>query len=210
MPKRLAALRREIGLLRTQFLPEPFDPLGTYVQDARVQAHTRAFLVLSHAELESFLEEWAREIAKACEKVWAKSSRIPAPMAFLLSWNSERLVLEDTLSAPGAKDSHAIFADVITRLFARYYKSIKDNNGIKERNVLAMFGPIGVPVTAFPPTLLPNLDALGSIRGTHAHHSGKAVRSVLDPETEYKRLDSILNDLQAFDQWLVTYKSKIR
>jgi len=71
--KRWKDLRQEIAALRKQFLPDPFHPLGQYADAARVQAHTRAFLVLSHAEIESYLEGWAKEIARAAERVW------PAP-----------------------------------------------------------------------------------------------------------------------------------
>ena len=65
-------------------------------------------------------------------------------------------------------------------------------------------------MTAFTPTLLPNLDALGNQRGVHAHQSAKAVVSVLDPETEYKQIEQLLMDIAVFDQWIVAYKTKIK
>jgi hypothetical protein len=33
---------------------------------------------------------------------------------------------------------------------------------------------------------------------------------VLDPETEYKRVEALLTDLVALDEWLVAYKRRIR
>ena len=68
--RRWKALSRQLEELRRQFLPTAFDPLGNYPKPLRVQAQTRAFLVLSHAELESFLEEWAKDIAQAAEGLW--------------------------------------------------------------------------------------------------------------------------------------------
>jgi HEPN superfamily RiboL-PSP-like protein len=208
--KRLKDLKREIDRLKKQFLPDPFDPLGNYRGTSRVQAHTRAFLVLSHAEVESYLEEWAKEIARASESVWRTSTKITKPLAFLLGTFADRIALPLSLRAPNTRDGPQRLADGTMRLFEKYYKRIKDNNGIKEQNVLSLFGPLGIPATALGSTLLPNLDNLGAIRGTHAHHSAKAVQSALDPETEYKRITALLADLALFDEWLVAYKHRIR
>src|SRR5262249_12355984 len=210
MSKRLTALKKEIESLRKLFLPDPFDPLGSYPNINRVQAHTRAFLVLTHAEFETYFEEWAKEITRASETIWTNWKRVTTPLAFLLSWNDERLVLPETLSSPSTHDSNQKLGDHVAKLLQTFYKRIKDNHGVKERNVLNLFGPLGVPSTAFAPTLLPNLDALGTQRGVHAHQSAKAVVSVLDPETEYKHVEKLLLDIAVFDQWIVAYKTKIR
>jgi hypothetical protein len=195
--KRWRDLERETGRLRKQFLPEVFDPLGVYPNSTRVQAHTRAFVVLSHAEVESYLEGWAKEIARASETVWASSSKITKPLAFLLATLGERINVPVTLVGPKATDSAQRLTDVFVKLFQKYYKLIKDNNGIKEKNVIALFGPLGISAAALGATLLPNLDSLGAIRGTHAHESAKAVPSVLDPETEYNRVTALVKELGA-------------
>jgi hypothetical protein len=208
--KRWKDLNREIGTLRKQFLPDQFDPLGQYADATRVQAHTRAFLVLSHAEIESYLEGWAKEIARASEVVWNSSAKMTMPLAFLLATLAERIEVPSTIRAQHSKDGPQRLAEAAVRLFQKYYKQITDNNGIKETNILTLFGPLGIPATALGTTLLPNLDNLGTIRGTHAHESAKAVRSVPDPETEYKRVEALLTDLVALDEWLVAYKRRIR
>ena len=208
--KRWRDLERETTNLRKHFLPDPFDALGVYPNAVRVQAHTRAFVVLSHAEVESYLEGWAKEIARTSERVWASSSKVTKPLAFLLATLAERIEIPVTLAGPKARDSAQRLADVSVKLFQKYYKMIKDNNGIKEKNVLALFGPLGISAAALGSTLLPNLDSLGSIRGTHAHESAKAVPSVLDPETEYKRVVALVKELEILDEWLAKYKNTIR
>jgi hypothetical protein len=156
--KRLTTLHREIGALRKQFLPDRFDPLGRYTDPRRAQAHTRAFIVLSHAEIESYLEEWAKEIARASETIWLSSKRITKPLAFLLATIAERI------SVPN-NDTPLVLEGKTVKLFQAYYKSIKDNNGIRETNVFTLFGPLGVPAMALGATLLPNLNSLGDRRG---------------------------------------------
>lgn len=204
-------MNRAIGVLRDQFLPDPFDPLGVYPDAARVQAFTRAFLVLSHAEVESYLEDWAKDIARASEVVWTASTRMSEPMAFLVAALSERIVIPTKLMAPGATDGPQQLAAASVKLYQKYYKQIRDNNGIREKNVLALFGPLGVPSSALGATLLPNLDSLGALRGVHAHQAAaKAVHSVLDPETEHTRVGNLLTDLKLLDQWLVSCRRRIR
>lgn len=165
---------------------------------------------LSHAEIESYLEEWAREIARASEVLWTSSHKITEPLAFLFATLSERLEIPVTLAGPKGKDSPQRLADASVKLFQRYYKQIKDNNGIKEKNVLALFAPLGIPAVALGSTLLPNLDSLGTLRGAHAHQSAKAVPTVLDPETEYNRANALINELVVLDEWLGQYKRRVR
>jgi hypothetical protein len=207
--KRWKDLSREVGALRKHFLPNSFNPLGQYPDLTRVQAQTRAFLVLSHAEIESFIEEWAKEIARASEVAWTSSNKITAPLTYLFATLAERIEVPTTLSGAKSKDSPQRLADASLKLFQKYYKQIKDNHGIKEKNVLALFAPLGVPAAALGSTLLPNLDSLGALRGTHAHQSAKAVQAVLDPETEYNRVTALVADLVVLDDWLVRYKRRI-
>jgi hypothetical protein len=210
MAQRWAGLKREIEKLRRELLPNPFDPTGSYPKPARVQLCTRAFLVLSHAEIETFLEDWAKHLAKACETIWQSSKRVSKPLAFLVSSVGEKVRGSTSISSANAQDSHQRFAEMITKLFIEFYTSIKDNHGVKELNVLRLFDPLGVPAAAYGATLLPNLESLGMIRGVHAHNSARSVPSVLDPESEYERINTDLKDLEAFDQWLVGYGRAIR
>ncbi len=176
--------------------------------------HTRAFIVLSHAEIESYLEAWAKEITRscksACKSAWKGANRVTKPLAFLLVSISERIEAGQTLAETKGKDMPTRLEESAKRMFQKHYKQVKDNHGIKEKNFWSLFGPLGVPATALPSTLLPNLDSLGDIRGRHAHQSTKAVASILDPETEYKRVSSLVDELKTFDGWIAKYKHAIR
>jgi hypothetical protein len=59
--------------LRTIFLPTPFDPTGIY--PAEQATRTLGFRLLVHAEIESFLEERARDLARAALDAWEKRNQ---------------------------------------------------------------------------------------------------------------------------------------
>lgn len=203
-------MKQQVERLRGEFLPDRFDPLGTYPKRVSVQSQARAFVVFSHAEVEAYLEDWARDIVRGSEKVWLTKGKFTTPLVFMLCCFTERLAPPTAFTGPKAKDIPQKLSDNAVRLFPRYYKLIKDNHGVKEQNVLALFAPLGLPMSVCGSTLLPNLDNFGVIRGTHAHQSAKAVVSVLDPETEYKRVTDLLQELIALDEWLKAYKRQIR
>jgi hypothetical protein len=165
---------------------------------------------LSHAEIETYLEEWAKSIARVAELTWTSSGKIAKPLSFLLATLGERIEVARTFSGPKNADSPQQLVEISVKLFQKYYKLIKDNNGIKEKNILTLLGPLGVPASAFGLTLLPNLNSLGVLRGEHAHLSGKAVQAALDPETEYNRVTSLVNELMTLDSWFVACKQRIR
>jgi hypothetical protein len=207
----LTETKRAIETLRRQLLPSAFDPLGQYPDMAQVQACARAFLVLSHAEVESYLENWARQIAKRAEQVWTTSKRLSPPLTYLLVTLAEKIVVPQSMDGPNAKDTVERLEEAASRVFQRYYKLVNDNHGIKEANLLGLLGPVGVPVTALGATLLPLLEAFGSLRGDHAHHSAKlVVQSVLDPETEYNRAVALATELGTLDGWFQAYLRQIR
>lgn len=192
-------------------MPSPFRLLGDYPNATRVQAHTRAFVILSHAELESYLETWASDITSSCELKWKSSSRVSTTLACLVAVAPMRVQVPDKTGSLPAGGFPELHDNAIAAAIADQRERIKKNNGIKESSVLRLFGPLGVPPTALGSTLLPNLTSYGVLRGDLVHQSHKAVKSVLDPETEFDRvMKNILADLTDLDDWLVRCKRAIR
>jgi len=208
--KRYGTLRREVLLLRKHFLPETFNVLGNYTGSDKVQALTRAFLVLSHAEVETYLEGWAKDIARKCEAAWNSSGKVTSPLAFLLVTSTASMRVPERLATDDGKDTPQLFAANVNSRLQDYYKRIRENHGVKEKNVLALFSPLGAPKTAFGTTLLPNLDSFGSLRGEYAHNSSQVVQTVPDPETEYNRVINLVEELKVLDSWLMQCRSRIQ
>lgn len=201
----LLSAEKEVKALRAHFLPKRFDITGTYPNPLRVQAQTRAFVVLVHAEVETYLEIWAKDICQAAERLWNSSQKVSTPLAFLLI----TLGLKISTATLSPKDTPQRMLEECVALFQRYYKQIKDNHGIKEANVLPLFGAIGTPASAFGATLLPALDSFGELRGTQAHYATRAVINVLDPETEFKRALDLLREIEPLDTWFQSYLQSI-
>jgi len=199
------ALVRQVEQLRRQFLPRRFDPLGLYRNSIKVQLLARAFLVFSHAEIESFLEDWAKRIARSAEEQWQKKTNVTLPLASLLYCSDQRWDEQKLLASPASNGSSTQLSSDLVRVFHEYYQSVKDNHGIKERNVLNLFAPLGVLHADFGLTLLPNLDSLGVDRGLHAHQSAVAAITVIDPEIIYKRVLAIVGELVVLDGKLKSY-----
>lgn len=60
--------------LQNAFLPEEFSPTGEYADI--VYEHTRAYKVLTHAELEYYFEEAAKAIAQKALREWRSSNQV--------------------------------------------------------------------------------------------------------------------------------------
>lgn len=199
---KLRALKRSVQELRRHFLPKVFRPLGDYSRPTRVQAHTRAIIVLVHAEIESYLEDWSQAVTDACETKWDTASRISKPLSCLLSASDQCLQLPTNQLEIQQEEMPTRVHNVIKAVIKSHKKTIKKNNGIKETNLLSLFAPLGLPSIALGSTLIPNLNSYGALRGELVHKSQKAVARTLDAETEFIKAISLIADIEDLDKWL--------
>ena len=79
-------LDRRIGKLRVHLLPFHFSPTGTYSADELDKA--RAYRLLVHAEIESYLEDSARRIANESLKQWTTTQKARPVILSLLTFHS--------------------------------------------------------------------------------------------------------------------------
>lgn len=81
-------------------------------------------------------------------------------------------------------------------------KSVIDNNGVKEKNIIQMFGELGFAADAFnevSPLFLDRMSDLGSQRGDVAHKSAIKATYSLNRTREEKFLNEIIKYLHDFD-----------
>lgn len=197
-------LEREIKRLRRELLPKAFDPTGLYPRS--VQTRTRAFLILSHAAIEGYLEAEAKRIARRAETLWNNQGKISAPLAYLIGFSPE----ETRVLIPSPKRCPKLqLQDTVKKIFHEYYNLVGNNNGLKESNILPLFSKLGVEHAAYGSYLLPALNSLGKDRGDQAHLGAK-LAVYLDPKSEWDRIGLVLKELEPFDSNLRAYLALVK
>lgn len=151
---RFAELSERIDDLHFRFVP-PLEPTGTY-SDAEYDSMS-AFRLLVHAEIERFIEALIEDaLAEFPQKInsW-KNLGCSSDLVDALVIHTER----------------------------ELKKFIKNNNGVKSKNILEMLRPIGLSGTHLDNLWLQTMDTYGEVRGSHAHNSRRAITPI-DPQTE--------------------------
>ena len=181
-----AELAKRVRLLGDQFLP-PVSATGTY--SPKQEQAIRAYLVLCHAEIESYFE--------------FQAIRLYALM------RSELAVREQArLNEPR---SAAVLAQC-RRAMRGYEDRVKSNNGVKKSNVLKLFEDFGIEenhLNELEPLLLDELEAFGKLRGGLVHQSlrrwrreqaNNGLQTSLDAKDERVRVEELVKKLKVFDQ----------
>jgi hypothetical protein len=147
----------------------------------------RAYLVLSHAEVEQFFEDCAvLIIAKATRRRAAgKRSRVDAfaPIAY-----RERVVRE----FGGARSAIQVALDEHDKYIAR------KNHGIALMNIAQMFGPLGLESSTIDPTYVAALDTLRAKRGECAHSSAVSVTVQPSPADALQAVNDVTGGFQTY------------
>ena len=192
--------------LRSHLLPKTLNPTGNYPD--RIRTATLAYRVLSHAEIESYLEDRALEVALEAMKAWQHKRRSSKTLLGLLAFSGQ-----DIESPPNSLDlsqpkPSASWEDRITlshRIQAamnRFAYSVKINHGIKETNIRSLLLPIGVEFPDLDPILIADLNSFAEQRGEAAHSSSRnyLTKQQIDPQVELTRIESIIGRLLVIDQ----------
>lgn len=197
--RRLRALQKRITNLDDTFLPA-LNPTGIYTD--RQYDRVRAFVVLTHAEIEAYIEGAASEILTAAEDTWRNKGRICRCIAALMMYGDRSISAPRNLSRQATRDS---FEQYLFYLVKRHRKLLsRDNHGIREKNVLGIFLPLGVLEHQFDAVWLANMDSFGIQRGVVAHSSATTVQSPPDPKLMRAAVADIIQGLETLEPHLRT------
>lgn len=152
----------------------------------REQDLSRSYIVLCHAELESYFEQVAKQLVDISINDWMISKIIRIPIAGLLAYE-EKQPTADKLST------------VINRIVVEYKKEIDNtNHGIRRSNIDKLFKKIGINTNEFDSTFISNLETLGIGRGVVAHTSVQ-VQSVINIQDNHRLITDILSGINDFE-----------
>lgn len=188
-PKRLQRLLTRLDKLEAHFLPSAFSLTGHYSR--RQHDHTKAFLLLVHAELESYFEDRARRVVTNAEGRYLKKGVCTPVLSRLLFYHH------------AAKDELGPVSPIAVNKAVNYYLDHLDkNHGIKEKNLRTIFLPLGISHVDLDAQLVSACNQLAQKRGQFAHASFKTHQQV-DPKTERDNIrHNILPELNKLEKRL--------
>jgi RiboL-PSP-HEPN len=153
---------------------------------------TRAYVMLAHAEIESFCEDLVTKAIGAAKQHFDSRGTVSPTLRRIVayfvgknrkSWDE---YLKPTQSAvDAASTSHS--------------DTVKNNHGIKRENLEKLFYPLGVLETDLNTTWLAQMDSFGSNRGYFAHKSVRAANPP-DPRSQATTVHQLLNGLLTLDR----------
>jgi len=185
---RLVQLRRHL----LPFLPDP--PVSKISYSAQELDSTRAYIVLAHAEIEAFCENVVLEKAHSTKTVFDVTGQVrPALRRMVAYYVAKNQRSWSHVLAP----SHG----VVDSALQSYQSAIRDNHGIKQRNLEKLLFPIGIPDTRLSTTWLAQMNSFGSNRGIWAHKSARALNPP-DPLSELVTVNQLLQGLLNLDRIL--------
>src|SRR5438132_11947013 len=137
---RFVELVRRLQVLCEDFLPDEREDLN---YTPREIDRINAFLLLAHAELEYFIEDWTFTLAVDALKGWREDGRAREPLIALLAYHDvKQPVLPTTLGPGNAVLLLGNRLEAVVTTYCRYVRQV--NNGIKQKDLLALLLPIGV------------------------------------------------------------------
>lgn len=202
--EKYSRLVNRLDKLRTVYLPSEFSPTGSYTDDDLEKVC--AYKVLSHAEMEYYFEQIALEIVQKSFHLWRSSKRVSRPLLSLVAYYDGSFpALPDAHGGNNAdKDLNWRVGEAVTK----YNKQVRDkNHGIKEKNILSIFLPIGVETSDIDADMLRDLDNFGSERGTIAHSTRAS--TLTTPDDALNSVNNIMTFINPFDEFLATYRDAV-
>lgn len=203
--RRFRQMRSELRRLREHFLPPRWDPTGAYSE--RKLDRTRAYRILAHAEIEFFLENLLLDLVERDYNDWRTNKTPSHTMICLLAasklgWDdleTESMELKEILP-PRIRKGDASIVFMIDRAVSQYREIVKDNNGIKSKNLKRLIMPLGISLSDLDQIWLNDMNSFGGRRGFIAHTSRLGVTNLPDPRAEKQTVDGLLIGLSELDE----------
>jgi hypothetical protein len=198
-------LKKRIAELRNHFIPFNCSKLFLFTDLQEDQA--RAYRLLIHAEIENYLETCVANIVNKHLSNWKKSKSFSKTLFCLIVKYNKSIFLIKNASYKATKDiitssvliQQTILDDLIQKAVNAHIDTVrKNNNGIKEKNLISILEPIGIALINLDPIWLGDMNTFGSLRGNVAHKA-KAVAGRINPKDELSRVVSLMNGIKKLD-----------
>jgi hypothetical protein len=192
---RYLVLKRRLDKLRRHllfFLPPP--PMSKTAYTDQELDLTSAYIVLAHAEIESFLEELVLRKAHRAVQQFDATQRVTPILRKLVAYyvaQKRRSWGEVSLPTPPTVDA----------AYISFQGHVTNNNGIRRKDIEKLLYPLGVLESSLNQTWLAQMDSFGFNRGGWAHKTNAALNPP-DPTTELSTVNQLLQQLLNVDRIL--------
>ncbi|WP_349645838.1 HEPN domain-containing protein [Candidatus Parabeggiatoa sp. HSG14] len=207
--ERYQQLGEALGLLRRHLLLDQLD--DSAILEEEIYTRVRAFLVLAHAEIESFIEDRVKEVVLKANKIWKNDQKVSKSLLALLAFSGREMEkpapsLNPARAAPQTKwDKKLSLTERINIATRAFHDVLNNNHGIKEENLLHLLLPIGIEVNDLDILWLTNMNDFGKKRGEIAHLSFYKTQYQIEPKNEYDKIFFLLEGLETLDKTLETF-----
>lgn len=184
--RRYIQFKNRIKAIERNLVP-PIKPSGNYTK--KEQDQIRSYLLLTHAEIEAYLEDIAESKAKSAFTKW-KNARTKSNVLLALITFSKKALKGNNIE------------NRVHSALTSFIQSLNQNHGIKETNVLAILLPVGIEKSEIDQTWLNTITSFGKDRGEIAHTTAH-VQQPLDPITIKTTIQQITSEIQTIDEKLL-------
>lgn len=195
-----SALRQEREVRQAFLGKVPPTPASLSGDDYR---NIAAYLLISHSILEHHFESCARFMASASQKRFHASGHINRPLYVMALHHSKKLV-----AGPAVSGTDAVGASVIGAC-VRYLELLSENHGIKEKNLAAIYEPLGFDLKPHN-TFVTDCEDLGVWRGSFAHREIRSAikKNGVDPRVYLARVAQLFGALSKFSEAFQSFSTK--
>lgn len=196
---RLVSTLEHLADLRRQFIVVRQPPVYSGAEHNRA----KAFVILSHAALEDYLEGIVLEVVDSCLRSF---SRDFIPRTSLLALLTYAAVADPPEAFPGGRwGIRGHLQD--SRQSLRHWT--EKNNGLKAKDVLRLMLPVGIKESDLGSTWLQHMDELGELRGRMAHKANlPGAQAPLDPQDALEAVSRVLPNLCRIDAKLCALRDE--
>ncbi len=197
---RYKQLNSEVASLRSHLLPRKFNPVGLY--PTKVYILAEAYILLTHAEFESYLEDRVKEVLAKAELEY-QHNRIPhLVVKLIMQCETKAIPVPETIAQNIAYKRAC--TETVVNAFKLARSAVYENNGIKEKDILRLLSVVGIDISSVDLTLIADMNSFGADRGKLAHsaRSTRVVSQQVDPRSAYTKVRNISKGLGKIDQLL--------
>jgi hypothetical protein len=189
--KRHKRLVSRIKFLETNILPN-IKINGNYTK--KESDLIRSYVLLSHAEIESFFEDISQAKAKKALTEWKSNRTKSNCLLAIMSFCTDEVGWDKT-----KKEKKEKFDYRVIRVVAHYIEKLSNNHGIKAENIKNILLPIGIEESQIDDTWLNTMESFGAQRGLIAH-STISVQQQIDLATNKNNINNnILPTIKELD-----------